>query len=78
MVSDIYATSEVPEEYRNDPVAISECWAGASTKEVYMKTLENAGFKSIEILEESTPYDKGKIMVSSFTIKGTKKAKCCC
>lgn len=75
IVSDIYATSEVPDEYRNDPVAVAECWAGATTKSEYIDTLQKVGFKNIEIIEESKPYPKGKIEVVSFTIKGTKK--CC-
>lgn len=28
VVSDIYATSPIVEEYRNDPKSITECWAG--------------------------------------------------
>jgi ubiquinone/menaquinone biosynthesis C-methylase UbiE len=72
VVSDIYSSEPVPEEYRNDPVAVSECWAGSVTKEVYLRQLENAGFSSLEVLEESAPYSKGKIMVSSWTIKGVK------
>ena len=28
VVSDIYATSPIAEEYRNDPESITECWAG--------------------------------------------------
>lgn len=75
VVSDIYATSEVPPEYKNDPIAVAECWAGATTKKEYLATLQKVGFKNIEILEESKPYAKGKIEVVSFTIKGTKK--CC-
>ena len=39
VVSDIYATSPVPEEYRNDPVAIAECWAGSVTREEYLEQL---------------------------------------
>jgi len=78
VVSDIYSSEEVPEEYRKDPVAVSECWAGAVTKEVYLSSLSQAGFGSIEILEESAPYQKGKIMVSSFTIAGKKNKTCCC
>ncbi len=78
VVSDIYSGEEVQDEYRNDPVAVSECWAGAVTKEVYLSTLNQAGFRSIEILEESAPYQKGKIMVSSFTIAGKKNKECCC
>jgi arsenite methyltransferase len=72
VVSDIYALEEVPAHYRNDPEAVAECWAGAETKEKYFRNLEAAGFKSIDILEESVPYEKGKIKVCSFTIKGQK------
>ena len=75
VVSDIYSIGEVPEEYRNDPTAVAECWAGATTKENYLDTLNKVGFKNIEIIEESKPYPKGAIEVSSFTITGTKK--CC-
>lgn len=75
VVSDIYSTSEVPDVYRNDPQAVAECWAGSVSKEEYMKTLARAGFKDIEILEESKPYEKGSIEVVSFTIAG--KKKCC-
>ncbi len=72
VVSDIFSTEDVPDKYRNDPVAVAECWAGAVTKKVYFETLNKAGFKDLEILEESTPYPKGGIEVSSFTIKGIK------
>lgn len=75
VVSDIYSIGEVPEEYRNDPVAVAECWAGATTKQEYLDTLTKVGFKDIEIIEESDPYKKGQIEVVSFTITG--KKKCC-
>jgi arsenite methyltransferase len=78
VVSDIYAVTPIAEEYRNDPVAVSECWAGAVTREEYMQTLEKAGFKHIEVLEESKPYPKGKAEVVSFTIFGLKDKKCSC
>ncbi|MCE1190252.1 MAG: methyltransferase domain-containing protein [Ignavibacteria bacterium] len=78
VVSDIYSLSEVPEEYRNDPVAVSECWAGAIEKELYLKIISDAGFENVQILEESQPYEKGKIEVSSFTISGVKPAGGCC
>ena len=77
VVSDIYSLEPVPDKYRNDPVAVSECWAGAVTRDEYMATLQNAGFKDISIIEESTPYPKGEINVSSFTISGYKKVKNC-
>ncbi|MCK5467049.1 MAG: methyltransferase domain-containing protein, partial [Cyclobacteriaceae bacterium] len=75
VVSDIYSIGEVPDEYRNDPQAVAECWAGATTKQEYLDTLVKVGFKDIEIIEESAPYEKGKIEVVSFTIAG--KKKCC-
>jgi ubiquinone/menaquinone biosynthesis C-methylase UbiE len=76
-ISDIYSLKEVPEEYRNDPAAVAECWAGAIEKDFYLNILEQAGFKNITIMEESQPYAKGKIEVASFTIAG-QKASCCC
>jgi ubiquinone/menaquinone biosynthesis C-methylase UbiE len=72
VVSDIYSVKPVPGEYRNDPVAVSECWAGSVTREEYLKQLKKAGFNSIEVIEESTPYEKGKIIVLSWTIAGMK------
>lgn len=75
MVSDIYSSEPVPEQYRNDPVAVAECWAGSVTREVYLSQLEQAGFSNVRIIEESEPYDKGKIKVSSWTVSG--KKPCC-
>jgi arsenite methyltransferase len=72
VVSDIYAVDPVPEEYRNDPVAISECWAGSVMRDEYLKQLSNAGFSGIKIIEESAPYVKGKTRVSSWTVSGHK------
>lgn len=72
VVSDIYATSPIADEHRNDPEAIAECWAGAVTRAEYLGMLEIAGFKNICIFEESKPYPKGKAEVASFTISGTK------
>lgn len=77
IVSDIYSSQPVPEEYRTDPVAISECWAGSVTRDEYLQQLMTAGFTSIKVLEESSPYEKGKIMVSSWTIAGEKPASEC-
>ncbi len=72
VVSDIYATSPIPNEYRNDPEAVAECWAGSVTRSEYLQTLSDAGFTSMKILEESVPYAKGKAEVASFTITGEK------
>lgn len=73
IVSDIYSTSPVPDEYRNDPQAVAECWAGSVTRGEYLDSLENAGFSDIRIIEESAPYSKGMIDVASWTITGYKK-----
>jgi ubiquinone/menaquinone biosynthesis C-methylase UbiE len=74
VVSDIYATAEVPEEYWNDPALVAECWAGAATRDEYLRTVLRTGFVNIEIIEESLPYDKGKIQVTSITLAGKKPA----
>lgn len=72
VVSDIYSIDPVPEEYRNDPVAVSECWAGSVTREEYLEQLSKAGFSSVKIIEESAPYEKGKVLISSWTLSGIK------
>jgi ubiquinone/menaquinone biosynthesis C-methylase UbiE len=72
VVSDIYAVIPVPEQYRNDPAAIAECWAGAVVKDEYLATLAAAGLVDVTVIEESQPYDKGKAVVASFTIAGTR------
>lgn len=77
VISDIYSTTPVPEEYKNDPEAIAECWAGSTTRGEYLKQLETAGFPTISILEESAPYIKGKVMVVSWTIAGNKPSGEC-
>lgn len=78
VVSDIYSTTPVPESYRNDPEAVAECWAGSVTRREYMEQLQQAGFNDVVILEESKPYPKGEIEVSSWTILGYKPKGCNC
>ncbi len=80
VVSDIYSLQPVPDKYRNDPEAVAECWAGSVTREVYVSQLEQAGFKDVQILEESDPYEKGSIEVVSWTILGIKPSghSCSC
>lgn len=73
VVSDIYSIEPIEEIYKNDPVAVAECWAGAITRAEYLTVLEQTGFEKIRIFEESQPYEKGKATVASFTISGYKK-----
>ena len=77
VVSDIYSSEPIPDQYKNDPVAISECWAGSVTREEYLEQLRLAGFTNINIIEESDPYEKGKVMVSSWTIAGVRPSTRC-
>jgi arsenite methyltransferase len=77
-VSDIYSSTPVPKEYASDPAAIAECWAGCQTRQEYLDTVIDAGFQGVHIVEESEPYPKGKIEVSSFTIAGEKPVGCGC
>ena len=78
VISDIFSSAPVPEEYANDPAAVAECWAGSITREEYIALIKNSGFKDFRILEESQPYPKGKIEVSSFTITAVKDEYSCC
>jgi ubiquinone/menaquinone biosynthesis C-methylase UbiE len=75
VISDIYSLAPVPDQYKNDPVAIAECWAGSVTREEYLKQIESAGFENVSIIEESKPYEKGKVMISSWTLTGIKPCK---
>ncbi len=74
-VSDIYSLDDVPEEYRNDPEAVAECWAGAIRKDLYLYIIKSCGFTEVKVIEESKPYPKGKIEVTSFTLLGKKPRK---
>ncbi len=71
-VSDIFSLQPVPEEYRTDPAAVAECWAGSVTNEVYSAQLQQAGFLDVQVLEKSDAYPKGAIEVVSWTILGYK------
>lgn len=79
VVSDIYAVGEIAEEYRNDPEAVAECWAGAVSKPEYLEHIAAAGLVDVEIVEESAPYEKGEATVASFTISGRRprRIRCC-
>lgn len=72
VISDIYSLEEIPNQFKNDPCAVAGCWAGAVTKSEYLNTILKSGFSKLEIIKESTPYEKHGIMLSSFTILGKK------
>ena len=75
VVSDIYAVEPIAEQYRDDPVAVAECWAGAETKEAYLEHIAQAGLVEVVVSDESEPYEKAHARLVSFTISGVKPTR---
>lgn len=73
IISDIIAEEEIPEIVKNNPDAWANCYGGAITKQEYFSYIAKAGFKEIEILEESEPYLKENVLLRSITIKSIKE-----
>jgi arsenite methyltransferase len=58
MVSDIVLLKELPDPIKESIEAYTGCIAGATKKDEYIKTIENAGFKDVQVLDEkSFPID---------------------
>lgn len=72
VVSDVLAENVIPDAIKNDPEAVAACYGGAETKANYFGAIRIAGFREIEILEESAPYLKGGVEVRSITVRGYK------
>jgi ubiquinone/menaquinone biosynthesis C-methylase UbiE len=70
VVSDIYAVEPIDPAWRQDPVAVAECWAGAETRADYLGQIAAAGLVGLEILSEKAPYRKQHALLSSFTLRG--------
>ena len=77
VIGDFFSEKPIPVESRNNSEMIADCLTGIVTKEEYLRIVDNAGFLSIAILEESQPYEKEKILVSGFIIVGEKQYCCC-
>lgn len=54
MISDIVLLKELPESVRDSIEAYIGCVAGASKRDEYLKTIKNAGFRDIQVLDETT------------------------
>lgn len=54
MISDIVLLSPLPEAVKNSAEAYVGCLAGATLKDEYISIIEDAGFKEVEIIEESS------------------------
>ncbi len=54
MISDIVLLKELPESIRDSIEAYIGCVAGAAKKDEYLKTIKNAGFRDVQVLEETS------------------------
>ena len=58
MVSDIVLEKELPDRIRNSIKAYVECISGALLKDEYIEAINEAGFKEVKIIDETSfPYD---------------------
>ncbi len=53
MISDIVLIKELPESIRDSIDAYIGCVAGAMMKDEYLKTIKNAGFNDLQVLDET-------------------------
>jgi SAM-dependent methyltransferase len=53
MISDIVLLQELPDVIKNSAAAYVGCISGALMKEEYLKTIRDAGFKDVQIVEET-------------------------
>jgi arsenite methyltransferase len=53
MISDIVVLKELPGSIRDSIEAYIGCVAGAMIREEYLKTIKNAGFKDVQVLDET-------------------------
>lgn len=72
IVSDVISETDLPQNVKDDPQAWAGCYGGAIPRDEYLKSVQDGGFDSVEILDLSSPYEKGGVMVRSITIKGIK------
>jgi len=81
-ISDVVATTELPEVMRNDPYLHSACVGGAETIETLQAAMDEAGFRKIDIqpkdesrefIREWVPGKKVEDFVLSATIEAKKE-----
>ena len=54
MVSDIVLVSELPDSIKNSVAAYIGCLAGATMKDEYIKAIKSAGFKQVNIIDQTS------------------------
>lgn len=72
VVSDIYAVEPIAPQWRNDPTAIAECWAGAELRADSLAHVTAAGLLEVQVSDERKPYQRGHALLASFTLSGRK------
>jgi SAM-dependent methyltransferase len=55
MISDIVLLKELPEEIKNSISAYVGCLSGAILNDEYLEIIKNVGFRTIEIMNETSP-----------------------
>ena len=53
MISDIVLLKELPDFIKNSAAAYVGCISGALMKDEYLKTIREAGFEAVQIVEET-------------------------
>lgn len=72
MVSDIVLKEELPEDIKNSIDAYVACVSGAILKDEYLKKIESAGFKDVEI-KDSTGAIFSNLKIESIKVAAMKK-----
>ena len=68
MISDITLLAELPDSIKNSMEAYIGCISGAMRKEEYLKTIAQAGFQDVKVMEET--YFPVDLMTSDPVVKG--------
>jgi arsenite methyltransferase len=70
VVSDVVSEGVLPEEVRGDPEAWAACYGGAIPEPEYRAAVERSGFREVEVLRRTEPYEKRGARVRSITLRG--------
>lgn len=75
MVSDLVRVGEIPKEEAEDDANWVECLAGTEMKDVYLRRMEAAGFREVQVIS-SAPWDEQgwRTNIHSVNIRAVKSA----
>ncbi|HVJ49329.1 methyltransferase domain-containing protein [Desulfitobacterium sp.] len=73
VVSDIMTETPLPQEIKEDPEAVADCFGGAITIREYEESLSQAGFFKVEVFKERRYLKNGYEMISR-TFQGYKES----